>query len=263
MSDPLRTHPAGRRTRIRGAISRIIRARITAGILTVLPIWLTYEVVVFVFNLMRGATQPLAQFVVDSWLRTAAAPGVRERIETFANWIVPVFAVFLTLIMLYMLGLFTANVLGRRILSTLEGAVDRLPVVKTVYRSTKQVLDAFKGGVGQPTQRVVLIEYPHPGMRSIGFLTATMTEQRSGARVCTVFMPSTPNPTTGFLLVVPASRIYETDWTVEQAIRLIMSGGVLSPPSISFCEMAPPVGMPAAHDATAGPDTLAPTVPPP
>ncbi|HEY3243103.1 MAG TPA: DUF502 domain-containing protein [Phycisphaerae bacterium] len=248
MTDLPRSDPPRYRTRIGSAISKIIRARITAGILTVLPIWLTYEVVVFVFNLMRRATEPFAEFVVDSWLQRATDPVTRARVETFAHWLVPVLAVLLTLILLYLLGLFTANVLGRRILGTLERAFDRLPIVKTIYRSTKQLLETFKGGAGQ-SQRVVLIEYPHAGMRSIAFVTATMTEQHSGERLCTVFMPCTPNPTTGFLLVLPSSRVYETDWTVEQAIRLIISGGVLAPPAISFSGLA--AGSPAAAEPKA------------
>lgn len=233
MSEPPVQHHEPRHSgKVAATFRRLMRARVTTGVLIVIPIYVTFIVVRVVFNLMRRFTEPLARWLVDFWVE-AGGEKFKEA-ERFLNWSVPAVAVLLTLFILYLLGLFAANVFGRRIIRFLEALLDRLPIVKTVYRSTQQVLHAFALPNRPGLQRVVLIPFPAAHMRCIGFLTAELTDTNTGRKLCAVFIPTTPNPTTGYMQIVPAEQVTETGWTVEQGIKTVMSGGVLSPPTVPF-----------------------------
>lgn len=162
-------------------------------------------------------------------------------VKSYLDWIVPLLAVLLTLFILYLLGLFTANVFGRRIIRFIERAVDKVPMVKTVYRSTKQVVMMFGGPETMNFRRVVLVELPRPGMKRIAFLTSVLTDTDTGRQLANVFIPYTPYVATGYMQIVPVDELSETNWTVEEAVKLIMSGGIVSPPSIPF-ERPRPLG---------------------
>lgn len=221
------------------AFSHLLRTRIVAGILTVLPIWITWAVVKFVFGMMRDSTEPFARWVTQEYAKNPLAP-IPAFFKDKLEWMVPFVAVLMTLFLLYVLGLVTANVFGRRIISALEWLVDRVPIAKTVYRSTKQVVATLAGQSDMARARVVMVEFPRPGMKCLGFLTAMMKDKDTGRDLCSVFIATTPNPTTGYMQIVPAAEVSETDLTMEEAIKLIMSGGVLSPSEISFDRVRPP-----------------------
>ena len=239
------THPESRTAAIRQApgkavyraLRRLLRTRIVTGILVVLPIWVTWAVVKFVFNIMRGATQPLVARITK-YMTSSASP-VPDYVKAMLDWGEPVLAVLLTLFILYLLGLFTANMFGRRVLALMETVVDRVPIVKTIYRSTKQIVTTLSGQSDLTAGRVVMIEFPRPGMKCLGFMTSTITDQDTGRRLCTVFIPTTPNPTTGFMQIMPAEEVSETGWTVEDAVKIMMSGGVLCPREVCFDRMRP------------------------
>lgn len=219
------------------ALRRLLQTRIVAGILVVLPIWVTWAVVKFVFNIMRGATQPLVARITR-YITSSESP-VPDHFKTLLDWGEPVLAVLMTLFILYLLGLFTANIFGRRVISTLETVVDRVPIVKTIYRSTKQIVTTLSGQADVTAGRVVLVEFPRPGMKCLGFMTSTVTDIDTGRRLCTVFIPTTPNPTTGYMQIMPAEEVSETDWTVEDAAKIMMSGGVLCPREVPFDRVRP------------------------
>ena len=104
----------------------------------------------------------------------------------------------------------------------------RVPFVKVIYSASKQVADAFQNRKARAFRAVVLVEFPGPGMRAIAFVTGDVTD--SAGRAChTVFVPTTPNPTTGFLQVIPTDRVEATPYTVEDGIKMVMSLGVLVP----------------------------------
>jgi len=219
-------------------IRALLRTRIVAGLLTVIPIWVTWVVVKFVFDTMKSATQPLAQMVADRVLE-ANEELVRERVGDYVDWGVPILAFLLTLFLLYILGLLTANVFGRRLILLVELIVGRLPLVKTIYHSTKQIVMTLGGSQSMNFQRVVLVEFPRPGMKCIGFLTAVIEDVDTGRKMATVFISTTPNPTTGYMQILPLDEVSETGWTVEQAVKLLMSGGLLSPPKVPFDKIHP------------------------
>jgi uncharacterized membrane protein len=160
-----------------------------------------------------------------------AAKGVAV-LPSGIQWGVAIFSVFLTIFFLYLLGVLTANFLGRRLVHSAEGLLERVPFVKTVYRASKQILGTFAGEPGQSFQRVALVPFPTKETRSIGFITGMTKDAHTGEELCMVFVAATPNPTSGFVFVLKRSDLIEVDWTVEEAIRVIISCGVLVPPTI-------------------------------
>lgn len=230
------------------ALRGLLRTRIMAGVLTVLPIWVTWAVLKFVFNLMKDATEPLAV-----WGARMSAENPKSPIPDFVKpWLVPspdhggspllvsVLAVFLTLFLLYLLGFLTSHVFGLRVLASLERLVDRVPVAKTVYRATKQIVSTVASSNDLSGSRVVLVEFFRPGMKSIGFLTSMIKDKDTGRDLAVVFIATTPNPMVGYTQIMPVELVSETDLTVEEAVKLVMSGGVMAPDAVPFDTIRPP-----------------------
>ena len=233
--------PPPRKSRLAATLKALLRTRITAGLLVVMPIWVTILLIRFVFHLMRDSSQ----WVVLAALRTEwfqkhvwrlnLDAGKTLDIDKFLqdhpalDWGIALLSVFLTFCTLYLIGLTTRNIVGRRIIDSVERLVDKVPLVKTVYRSSKQILATFAGEQSQEFQRAALIPFPQEKMRSVGFITAVFPDSITGEELATVFIPTTPNPTTGYLQVLRRKDLVELDWSVEDAVRTIMSAGILRP----------------------------------
>ncbi len=237
--------PRPQSSRLWATIRRIMRARITAGVITVLPIWIAYLLVKFIFEAMRDMSLwVVVRYLRSSWGSTlveswGVEPAVLDAqgisaLSTAWQWTIGIFCVFLTMFFLYVVGVLTANFLGRRVVKAVERLVNRVPLVKTVYRASKQILEAFTGEDARDFQRVVLIPFPSMEVRSVGFITAIAKDTETGEELCVCFIATTPNPTTGFVFVVRRSDVIELDWSIEDAISVVMSGGVLVPPTIPF-----------------------------
>jgi len=236
--EPSSPKPRSEPRRLWPTVRVLLRTRIVAGLLTVIPIWVTWVVAKFVFDTMKSATQPLAQWIAGVVLE-ANEDLVPERVAEYVDWGVPILAFLLTLFLLYFLGFLTASVFGRRLILLIERIFGKVPLVKTIYRSTKQIVMTLGGSQSMNFQRVVLIEFPRPGMKCIGFLTAVLEDIDTGRKMATVFISTTPNPTTGYMQIVPLEEVSETGWTVEEAVKLLMSGGILSPPKVPFDKIHP------------------------
>ena len=230
------------RSRVWNTVRTLLRSRIVAGLIVVLPVMLTVFVVQFVFGLMRDASQWVVySFLRGEWLEILPRdwrPPVRIWSEAelelpSVQWGIAVFSVLLTIVILYFIGLSTANILGRRLIYMLESLVDRLPVIKTIYRATKQILATFTSSEAGQLQRVCLMPFTSPQVRSIGFITKIFPDPQTGEELCAVFCPTTPNPTSGFILIVKRRDLLELDWTYEDAFRVVMSGGILLPDSLA------------------------------
>ena len=231
------------------AVRVLLRTRIVAGLITVIPIWVTWIVIKFVFDTMKSASEPVAEKIAKL-LAQSTESRVAYTFDAYMAWIVPVLAVLLTLFFLYLLGLWTASVIGGRIIHRIERLFEKVPLVKTIYRSTKQVVITVGGDQTMNVKRVVLIEFPRQGMKCIGFLTSVIKDVATGRDMATVFIATTPNPTIGYLQIVPLDEVSETNWSVEEAVKLVMSGGILSPPTVPF-DMVHPVRFAADSDPTA------------
>lgn len=204
------------------------------GLLTLLPIWLTWVVVKFVFSLLSGigrpAIEPLLQRYVSADARLA---------WLVQPWLLDAFALMATLAVILLSGVMARRVFGQRMLRWFEALVARIPFANIIYGSARQLLDILQTKPNG-TQRVVLVDFPHTEMKSIGFVTRVLREHGTGRELAAVYVPTTPNPTSGYLEIVPVEKITPTDWTVDQAMSFIISGGAVSPETIPFSPPAAP-----------------------
>ncbi|MGH8604310.1 MAG: DUF502 domain-containing protein, partial [Gammaproteobacteria bacterium] len=142
-------------------------------------------------------------------------------------------AVALTLVVLYFLGWATTQVLGRRLLVWFEALLDRLPWVKTIYGGIKIFLVAFQTKP-EGVERVVLIDFPSPEMKTIGLVTRTMIDKASGEELAVVYVPTSPNPTSGFIQIMSLTKVTSTDWTLDEAMQFVITAGATAPNTITF-----------------------------
>jgi uncharacterized membrane protein len=172
----------------------------------------TVAVLRFAFSMTAGILLPFIDPAVEDWpelWRATLSLGV-------------------LLVGLYLLGEIATRAVGRRVLQLGEAVLLRVPFVRVVYGASKQVVDAFQGPSARAFKSVVLVEFPSPGMRAVAFVTSTTT-RADGSAWSTVFVPTTPNPTTGFLQMVADADLVKTDMSVEEGVKTVMSLGVLMP----------------------------------
>ncbi|HEY0661979.1 MAG TPA: DUF502 domain-containing protein, partial [Lysobacter sp.] len=148
-------------------------------------------------------------------------------------WVQTAIALVATLAVILLSGAMARIVVGQRLLRWFESLIKRIPLANTIYGSARQLLDILQTKP-DGTQRVVLIDFPHTEMKSIGFVTRVLKEHGTGRELAAVYVPTTPNPTSGYLEIVPVEKITPTDWSVDQAMSFIISGGAVSPDSIPF-----------------------------
>jgi uncharacterized membrane protein len=190
-----------------------IRRYLIAGILLFLPIWLTWIVVRFIFNTLASVSAPL--------LRAIGWPD-------HLDWLLVVVGAVLTLLLIYLLGWFGTRVFGKRLLQAFDQLVERIPLVQTIYGGTKKLLNVVQTSPEQ-AQRVVLVDFPHPGMKAVGLVTRVLTDTVTGEEYAAVYVPTTPNPTSGFLELVPIADVQPSDMSMDEAMTFIISGGAINP----------------------------------
>jgi len=199
------------------------------GLLTLLPIWLTWVVVKFVFVLLSGISKPLVEP-----LSQEIAANFPESLGWFnALWVQNTIAMAATLLAILAVGALARRVVGQRLLRWFEALIARVPLANVIYTSARKLLDMLETKPGS-TQRVVLIDFPHRDMKSVGLVTRVMREEGSGRELAAVYVPTTPNPTSGYLEIVPVELLTPTDWTVDQAMSFIISGGAVAPDAMPF-----------------------------
>jgi uncharacterized membrane protein len=203
---------------------RNLRSSFLTGLLTLLPIWLVWVVFKFVFGLLSDVSRPL----VGPLTAHLAASNPEMLGWLAATWVQTAIALSATVIFVILVGLMTRRVAGLQFIRWFEALIGRIPLAKSVYGSARQLLDMLQTKP-DGAQRVVLIEFPHPGIKSVGFVTRTFSDAASGREIAAVYVPTTPNPTGGYLELVPLDELTPTDWSVDQAMTFILSGGAVSP----------------------------------
>lgn len=206
------------------------RRYILTGILTVIPILVTIFVFRFFVDLLSGIGRPKVILLAN-----AVRPLSPELSSLILNvpWLSSAIAIVLTLALFYALGWAMTRVVGRRLLHAFEDQLTHIPIVATVYGATKKLIHAFQSD-GSQAQKVVLIEFPRPRMKTVGFVTHTMTDRATGQELSAVYVPTAPNPTSGYLEILPTDELIPLDWTVDEAMTFVVSGGVTAPPDIPF-----------------------------
>jgi uncharacterized membrane protein len=202
---------------------------VITGTLVLIPIWVTWLVFSFMFNQLSKLGRP--------WVRGLSI-GLEQTLPFLSawlskSWVQSVLAFLVTLLLLYLLGLITTRVVGRRLFSKIESLIQNIPLIQTVYGATKKLITTLQHKP-ENVKRVVLIEFPTPEMRAVGFVTQVLTDQKTGKKLVAVYVPTTPNPTSGYLEIVPLERVVPTDWSVDEAMTFVISGGAVSPGVINY-----------------------------
>lgn len=202
---------------------------ILIGFLTVAPLWVTWLVFDFLLNLLAQIGDPLLK---------GMARAVRPFSDTTASWLLDshfqqAVAALLTIVSLYGIGLLASFVIGKKVIGIYENILARLPLVQTIYGATKRFLHT----ISQPPvtgQRVVLISFPSSQMKVVGFITKVMTDKGSGKKLAAVYVPTAPNPTSGYIEILPMEDVILTDWTTEEAMTFVVTGGTNAPDNLNF-----------------------------
>lgn len=155
--------------------------------------------------------------------------GVIEKIIGFR---IPGLGILLILVTLYLIGYLASNVIGKRFFNLVEKILNRIPIIKTTYQIGKQVSVALSLPEKQIFKRVVLVEYFRLGTLTIGFVTGTILDKANNKKLLKVFIPTVPNPTSGIFVILKESKVIESGWSVEQAMKIVISGGIIGPEEI-------------------------------
>lgn len=204
---------------------RSLQRNILAGIITIGPLFVTWLVFSFLLDKLARAGLPLVRGLETAFPQA----GLRQ------PWMQPVLAVVMTLLVLYVLGWLTSVVIGRQVFGLFESILERLPFVAKVYTSVRQLLDSMMAKK-ETNQRVVLVDFPIVGQKSIGFLTRTLVDSNTGEELAAVLLPNAINPTSAFLQLLPMTRVTLTDLNMEQAMSMLLTGGAVAPERIAFSQ---------------------------
>jgi uncharacterized membrane protein len=199
-------------------VSKIVEAikrYFISGVLVVVPLILTYIVLRFLFEAIDGVLQPL--------------------IFRVFGFYVPGLGVVTTLILILVAGMFTRNLIGHRAVKMGERVLARMPIVRPIYSSAKQLLEAMTSSTSQSFKEVGIIEYPRRGLYSLGFIARRFPMEIDGNRkwFVSILIASTPTPVSGMVVMVPEEEVYRINMTVEDGLKFLVSGGVVTPDMIT------------------------------
>jgi uncharacterized membrane protein len=205
-----------------------VQRYLLTGLLTFIPIWLTWIVFKSIFSVLSQINLPWIAALFDALAQRF--PESLGRINQ--GWLISLLAFIVTVGALYLMGFAANRVFGRRLLGAFEMLIERIPIAHTIYSGTKKLMSMLQNKPSG-TQRVVLIAFPSPELRTIGFVTRVFQDS-SGAELAAVYVPTTPNPTGGYLEIVPIEHLIATDWSVDQAMAFILSAGAAGPDVLPF-----------------------------
>ncbi|MFC1629284.1 DUF502 domain-containing protein, partial [Gemmatimonadota bacterium] len=224
-----------------GRITTGVRRSFAAGLLVLLPLLLTIWILEQLFNLVSSVLfGPVSMIFggagrLEDPLPLIGWSGLR------VEHLVPVLSILALLLIIFMLGLIARNVLGARALAFGNRIMTRIPIIRRVYVAVSQISEAFLSSQKGAFKRAVLFQYPRPGMWSVGFVTnenaGNILVNLPADDYYFIFLPTTPNPTSGFMLIVPQKDCIDLAMPVEDALKLIISGGAVNP-------VSPPSGVP-------------------
>ena len=195
-----------------GWITRELRTHFIAGILAVVPLAVTIWIFVWLFNWIDSFLQPLITQIFGRPI-----PGIGFGI---------------TLVLIYLIGVIVSNFVGRRLVRYGESILAKIPLAWQLYNGVKQILQSFSAPGKTGFMQVVLVEFPRKGMRTIGFIT-NESYDKSGERLLNIFIPTAPNPTSGFLQIAREEEVIRTNISVEEALRMVVSAGRVSIKDVS------------------------------
>ena len=192
-----------------------IKKYLVTGLLFLLPIAITYAVLQFLFNTIDGVVRPSLQGLLNHLY-----PGL-------GNKVVPGAGIIILVIFVYLSGLLGSNIMGRWLGKFIQRFFLRVPIVSVIYSTVKQLIESFAGEGSTGFKRVVIFEYPRIGCWTIGFLTNFTKDDHK--LMALIYIPTAPTPNSGWLSIVPVENVYDTDLSVQEAMRMVLSGGTVAP----------------------------------
>lgn len=242
------------------------RRHFLSGLFVIIPIVVTLWVVFYLFGLLSDLGKPIVESIVNTTTSQQQVTDVesirtqlrdsRERLQTLEEGLAArpatgwtdaairrlmvfkdIVAFLFVVVFIYLLGWATNRVLGKRLLTYFDAIIERIPLVKSIYGMMKQLLSTFQQRP-EGVERVVLINFPTDRMKTVGLVMKTFSDADTGRKLAAVYVPTAPNPTSGYLELVPMEDIINTDWTVDEAMRFIVSGGAVGPETINFDKSA-------------------------
>lgn len=187
-----------------------LKSRFVTGLFVVVPVGVTLFVLKFLFSFADG--------ILGTYLDQMLIAVTKH------DYYFPGLGMITGAVVIYLTGLLAANVMGKRLLRWWDALLARIPLVKSIYTSSKQLTQVFQEGKTS-YRRAVFVEWPRKGVRAVGFVTAEV--ERDGERLVVVYVPTMPNPTSGFALFFREDEVFESGMTVEDAVKFVVSGGVV------------------------------------
>jgi uncharacterized membrane protein len=208
---------------------RTIRDRLLGGLILALPLLITLWTISWIYSVLeQKVIDPLAGLVLWKLKWTTSRSELPEWLESY---VAPIVAILLALALLYCLDLLADTRLRRTVSWTLK----RVPIFSHIYNPVQQVFQTLEQQTDRPrAQRMVLVTFPHPGVKLPAFVTAVCRDIETQTTLLAVYVPTTPVPTSGFFLLVPETEVTELNWNTEQTLQAVMSGGLAAPPEVSF-----------------------------
>jgi len=201
------------------------KTRMITGLIVIIPFFITLYIINFINNIFL----PLVKKI-----------GFLDKLSTqypiLENIIGITFGAIITFTFIYIAGILATNILGKRIIIIGESIINKIPIIKTVYSLSKQVIESVTISSSQAFKRVVWLDYPTKGIKALGFVTKDLIEKSTNTKYISIFMPTTPNPTSGFMMILPETEVTDSGLTIEEAMKIIISGGMFLSKEFSLSE---------------------------
>lgn len=215
---------------------RIIRNRIIAGLVVVLPLFITWFVIKWLYDtLVAILIGPIRDLLLRIWYPDVAG----DPSDWWISGLASVAAFALVMGLLFIAGMFFQS----RIHRLVDWLLSNVPIVKTIYVAVKNVVDAFRTSTMETDQfkRVVLVKFPHSGMKAPAFVTSEIRDSESNRKILSIYVPTTPIPTSGYMLLVPEDEVVPLDWDLQETLQAIVSGGISVPSQVRYDAVEVPV----------------------
>ena len=188
------------------------------GLVVIIPIGLTLYILTFIISVMDGLLTIIPR---------------QYHPDTLIGFHIPGFGIIVTIMLIFFCGLMTKSIVGNRIVRYSEGLLDRIPIVRSIHMAIKKIVDSMVLYRSRSFKKVVLVEFPRKGAYTVAFVTgepANEIHSKTGQRCVSVYVPTTPNPTSGYFIIFPEHEVIQLDMSVEEAFTLIISCGIVNPP---------------------------------
>jgi uncharacterized membrane protein len=189
------------------------------GLAVMIPIGLTLYTLIFLIGMMDGLLTIIPQ---------------RYHPDTLLGFHIPGLGIIVTVVLIFICGLMTKSIIGNKIVRYSEGLLDKIPVVRSIHLAIKKIVDSMFMYRNRSFRKVVLVEVPRKGAYTVAFVTGTPSEEiqaKIGRRCVSVYVPTTPNPTSGYFIIFPEEKVVPLEMSAEEAFTLIISGGIVNPPA--------------------------------